>query len=78
MESIALVKYNFHRLGGFSTTTNYRKIPRDTIRVGMLYLSSEINNLLVNKEKDKRKYLEILLSIHEGLKVLDKHDIHRT
>jgi hypothetical protein len=78
LESLALVKYNYNRVGFSPSTNAYRKVPRDTLRVCMLYLTSEINKYLVKNETDPLKFLEILLVIHECLKMLDKTDVHRT
>lgn len=55
-EAIAIVLFNYERLGGFSTTNNYRKVPKDALRVGMLYVTRLINKLLVEKISDKRPY----------------------
>jgi hypothetical protein len=71
LESLALVKYNYNRVGFAPSTNTYRKVPRDTLRVCMLYLTSEINKYLVRNERDPLKFLEILLVIHECLKMLD-------
>jgi len=43
IDAIKLIKYNFDRLKGFQSKTSYQKIPRDALRVGLLYLTAFFN-----------------------------------
>jgi hypothetical protein len=57
--------------------SNFKKVPRDTLRVGILYLVTEINKLLTSKELNVMQILENLLAINESLLLLEITDIHR-
>jgi hypothetical protein len=75
VEAIAIIEFNYLRRGGFPNiqdNSNYRKIPRDALRVGILCMTSRINEMLVKKNEDKDEYIKILLTIHSALKLLEK------
>lgn len=50
---------------------------KDTCRVIILKLCTEINKLLVSGCLDPRRYLEALLSIYSAIGMLEKSDDHR-
>jgi hypothetical protein len=76
--AIAVIEYTYKRVGFPVQTNNFRKIPRDALRVCILSMTTKINEMLVNNNEDKEQYLKLLLTIHQALKMLEKFDNHRT
>ena len=76
-EALCLIKFNFDRLNGFQFQNSYRKIPRDALRVGLIYLTSKINLMIVTKIVDRSDYHLQLIAIFNGLTMLEKNDVHR-
>ena len=72
VEAIKLIKYNFKRTGGFPKSMKgiiqFTMIPKDALRVSIMYLTTEVNRLLVsaadlNPSEEKRKQLYEILTV---------------
>lgn len=77
VQALGIIKENYLRQNGFNTANCYSKIPRDVVRVGVLYLCSMINKELATGDKNCAQIMTYLLSIYEGLKLLQHDDPHR-
>ena len=51
-EACAIILFNFKRVGFGPIANSYRKIPRDALRVGVLSMTSRINEMLTKKDEN--------------------------
>ena len=77
LDSINVVNFNHNRMNGnFGVANQYQKVPKDTLRVNLLYMSLKIGAEIKNKNKDVVcKYMQAII---QGVELLDKKDIHIT
>ena len=53
-------------------------MPKDALRVSLLHSTSDINELIANKDTAAEKYIEIVHRVLTLSALLDKTDIHRS